>query len=111
MSELPHPIVETISLEELKHGLADGAVALVDVREAYEWDAGHIPGATLNVLSAFDVSALPAAKAGQTIVLHCRSGKRSITALALAQHGGRKDITTHFAGGMLQWQAAGEDVD
>jgi rhodanese-related sulfurtransferase len=103
-------IVEDVSLEELKAGLADGSIALVDVREPVEWDAGHIPGATLNALSVFDPDSLPEQKPGQRIVLHCRSGRRSITALGMAQASGRMDIRAHFTGGMLEWQGAGEDV-
>ena len=103
-------IVEDVTLAELKSGLADGSIALVDVREAHEWDAGRIPGATLNALSLFDPAALPAQQPGQRIVLHCRSGKRSVTALGLAQHAGRTDIRAHFTGGMLEWAGAGESV-
>lgn len=107
---MSYPIVEDVSLHELKAGLADGSMALVDVREAIEWDAGHIAGAGFNPLSAFDPAALPAQKPGQRIVLQCRSGKRSVTALGLAQGAGRSDIRAHFGGGMLAWQAAGEPV-
>jgi rhodanese-related sulfurtransferase len=103
-------IVEDVSLEELKAGLADGSIALVDVREPNEWEAGRIPGATLNALSIFDPAALPPQKHGQRIVLHCRSGRRSITALGLAQAAGRSDIRAHFTGGMLEWAGAGEKV-
>ena len=103
-------IVEDVSLEDLKKGLADGSIALVDVREANEWTAGRIPGATFNALSVFNPAALPAARPGQRVVLHCRSGKRSITALGLAQAGGRDDVRAHFTGGMLEWAGAGEKV-
>ncbi len=103
-------IVEDVPLADLKKGLADGSIALVDVREANEWAAGRIPGATFNPLSAFRPEALPAAKPGQRVVLHCRSGKRSITALGQAQAGGRPDVRAHFTGGMLEWQGAGESV-
>jgi rhodanese-related sulfurtransferase len=104
------PIVEDVSLDDLKRGLADGSILLVDVREAVEWDAGHIPGALFNPLSAFDPAALPPASPGKRVVLHCRSGRRSITALELAQEAGRADVTTHFSGGMLAWVGAGEPV-
>ena len=103
-------VVEDVTLAELKAGLADGSIALIDVREAYEWEAGHIPGASLNALSVFDASALPPEKPGQRIVMQCRSGKRSITALGLAQEAGRMDIRAHFTGGMLEWAGAGEQV-
>lgn len=103
------PIVENVTLDELKQGLADGSILLVDVREPNEWDAGHIAGATLNPLSMFDPAALPKAE-GKRVVLQCRSGKRSVTALEMAQMSGRKDVRAHFGGGMLEWLAAGEPV-
>ncbi len=103
------PIVEDVSLEELKAGLEDGSILLVDVREPNEWDAGHIRGAVLNPLSNFDPAALPKGE-GQRVVLHCRSGKRSVTALGLAQGNGRGDVRAHFGGGMLEWTGAGEPV-
>ena len=108
MSE-PDVVVEDVSLADLKRGLADGSIALVDVREPNEWDAGHIAGAVLNPLSGFDPQALPR-DAGKRVVLHCRSGKRSVTALTLAQRAGRHDVRAHFGGGMLGWQSAGEPV-
>lgn len=100
--------IEDVSLDELKRGMADGSIALVDVREPNEWAAGRIPGALFNPLSAFDVTKLPQ---GKRVVLQCRSGNRSKTALGLAQSGGRKDVTAHFGGGMLAWVAAGEPVE
>ena len=104
------PIVENVTIDELRQGLADGSILLVDVREANEWDAGHIPGATFNPLSAFDLAALPRAD-GKRVVLQCRSGRRSVTALGLAQEAGREDVRAHFGGGMLEWLAAGEPVE
>ena len=103
------PIVENVTLDELKAGLADGSILLVDVREPNEWDAGHIAGAVLNPLQSFDPAALPKAE-GKRVVLHCRSGKRSVTALGLAQDNGRDDVRAHFGGGMLEWVGAGEPM-
>lgn len=103
-------IVENVSLQEVKQGLADGSIILVDIREQNEWDAGHIPGATLHPLSTFDPAALPASGAGKRVVLHCRSGRRTLTALEAAQSAGREDIRAHFGGGMLEWAGAGEEV-
>ena len=107
---MPQPVVNTVDIDSLKAGLADGTIALVDVRERNEWDAGHIAGAVLNPLSAFDPAVLPRRQPGRTVVLHCRSGKRSVAALGLAQEAGRSDIATHYEGGMLGWLAAGEPV-
>lgn len=104
-------MVENVSRETLKKGLADGSIVLVDVREPNEYADGHIPGATLNPLQSFDTDALPPQQAGKQIVLSCRSGKRSMVALERAQAAGRSDITAHYAGGMLDWNAAGEPVE
>jgi rhodanese-related sulfurtransferase len=104
------PIVEDVSLDELKQGMEDGSIVLVDVREPNEWAAGHIPGALFNPLSAFDPLALPQ-EPGKRVVLHCRSGRRSVTALGLAQEAGRDDVRAHFGGGMLEWVGSGEEVE
>jgi 3-mercaptopyruvate sulfurtransferase SseA len=40
-------MVDVVTRDEVKAGLADGSIALVDVREPHEFAAGHIPGATL----------------------------------------------------------------
>lgn len=103
--------IQDISLDELKQGLADGSILLVDVREAEEYAAGHIRGALFNPLSQFDPGKLPAAGPGKKVVLHCRSGRRSVTAMEKAQLAGRADVDTHFAGGMLAWVDAGEPVE
>ena len=100
-------VVEELNLDEVKQGLADGSIALVDVREDNEWAAGHIPGATHNPTSRLDLSALPR---DRRVVFYCRSGRRTLQALELAQTGGRADVKAHFGGSMLAWQAAGEPV-
>ena len=81
------------------------------MREPHEYAAGHIPGSTLNPLQSFDPEALPAPEPGKRIVFSCRSGRRSITALGLAQQAGRDDIRAHYPGGILGWEGAGEPVE
>jgi rhodanese-related sulfurtransferase len=98
----PAPFRE-ISLDDLKKGLAEGSVLLVDVREAEEYAAGHIDGALFNPLSRFDPAQLPKAPEGKTVVLYCRSGKRSVSAMEMARLSGRGDVNTHFGGGILGW--------
>ena len=67
MSGQTAPAVENLTFDHIREGLASGQILLVDVREPNEWDAGRIPGATLNALSIFDPAALPAEKPGQRI--------------------------------------------
>ena len=101
---------ENVSREQLKQGLADGMILLVDVREPNEFAAGHIPGAALNPLKSFDPKALPNVP-GKRVVLSCRSGRRSLDALALAKRAGRSDVCAHYAGGFEEWSKAGEPVE
>lgn len=103
-------MVENVSRDELKKGLADGSIMLVDVREPNEFAAGRIPGATLNPLQKFDPQALPSVP-GKRVVLSCRSGRRSLTALELAQKAGRSDIRAHYPGGFQEWSEAGEHIE
>lgn len=102
-------VVEEWNLEEVKQGLAQGTISLVDVREDNEWAAGHIPGASHMPLSRFDVAALPQ-EPGKQVVFYCRSGRRTLQALELAQTRGRPDVKAHFGGSMLAWTAAGEPL-
>lgn len=90
---------------EVKAGMADGSILLVDVREPNETTAERIPGAALAPLQSFDPAALPD-PAGRRLVFSCRSGQRSQKALALAQAAGL-DYEEHMAGGILGWKDAG----
>jgi rhodanese-related sulfurtransferase len=101
---------ENVSRDQLKTGLADGSILLVDVREPNEFAAGHIPGATLSPLQKFDPTVLPR-EHGKRVVLSCRSGKRSLTALALAKEAGRGDVCAHYPGGFQEWSNAREPVE
>lgn len=99
-----------IALEDLKSGIADGSIILIDVREADEFAQGHIEGALFNPLSRFDPAQIPVPGAGQKVVIYCRSGRRSVSAMEQARLFGRRDVSTHFGGGILGWQKAGEKV-
>jgi rhodanese-related sulfurtransferase len=97
---------DEITYAALVKALDANAVALVDVREEHEYEGGHVEGSTLNALSVFDTSALPRDK---PIVLICRSGNRSMTALNAARAAGFKDIW-HYKGGVLGWAREGGDL-
>lgn len=102
------PVIVSLSREEVKRGLAEGSMVLVDVREPHEFEAGHIPGSVSMPLSAFDPEAL-AAEAGRRVVLSCAAGIRSARALEFLQANGI-DLREHYAGGFKDWAAAGEPV-
>ncbi|HZU65331.1 MAG TPA: rhodanese-like domain-containing protein [Novosphingobium sp.] len=99
---------QEIEARALAAMVAADEVVVVDVREADEFAAGHIPGALNMPLSAFQPGALPA-HAGKALVLNCQGGKRSGMALdrcAAAQAA----ADTHLAGGFAAWVAAGLPV-
>ncbi|MDF2994622.1 MAG: rhodanese-like protein [Xanthobacteraceae bacterium] len=102
-------VIEHLSVEEVKAGLEDGSILLVDVREPNELAAERIPGAVDFPLSAFDAEALPD-PGEKTLVFSCRSGQRSQKAAAAAQAAGH-DRHHHMAGGLLAWKAAGFATD
>jgi Rhodanese-related sulfurtransferase len=95
--------------EEVFRRLEDGAITLIDVREADEYRATHIAGAKLVPLSAFDPHKLPA-EPGKPIVFHCGIGGRSAKAVAACQAAGVA-VDTHMKGGIKAWIAAGLPVE
>lgn len=99
----------TVTREDVKAGLADGSITLIDVREQDEFDAGHIAGATLMPMSSFDPAKLPKSN-GKRIVFYCHSGRRAGLAATQAEAAGRSDIAV-YAGSMNDWLAAGEPVE
>lgn len=86
--------------------LEEGA-QLLDVREADEWVAGHAPDA-IHVPLGELASAISVIDRDRTIVVICRSGRRSDLA-AGALRGVGYDAC-NLAGGMQAWQQAGGDV-
>jgi rhodanese-related sulfurtransferase len=102
------PPVEPVTRDEVKQGLADGSIALVDVREAHEFAAGHIPGSISMPLSTFDAAALPRDK---KVVFSCNSGRRTLMAMEKAQDAGRPELASHYEGSFQDWLMAGEPIE
>lgn len=98
-----------LSPAEVRQGLADGTILLVDVREPNEIQAERIPGAQNMPLSRFDPSGLPDPD-GKRLVFSCRSGQRSQQAAAIAQKAGLP-FEEHMKGGIIGWREAGFEVE
>ncbi len=98
--------MEHITVEQLKARLDAGeALHVLDVREPAEYAEANI-GATLLPLSQLrqmDTEAIDSWKDTEVIV-HCRSGKRSMEACMLLETLGFSN-TVNVTGGILDWQA------
>ncbi|CCK31936.1 hypothetical protein BN159_7557 [Streptomyces davaonensis JCM 4913] len=84
----------------------DGTALLLDVREADEWQAGHVPWAVHLPLSA--LTELPPEVHGRPLVLVCRSGNRSQLAVDILA--ARGVAAVDVVGGMIEWERAGLPV-
>ena len=107
---MPGSDPEVIDLErdEVKRGLEEGSLVLVDVREPHEFAAGHVPGSVSHPLSSFDPHLLPREQ-GKRVVFSCAAGVRSLRAIEIAQAEGL-DLREHYRGGFKDWASAGEPV-
>ena len=98
--------VVEVAVEELRMALARGAT-LIDVREAHEYEAGHVAEAVLIPLGTVP-DRVDAFRATGPAYVICRSGVRSLRACEyLAQHGVE---AINVAGGMLAWIDLGQTV-
>ncbi|MDX6206052.1 MAG: hypothetical protein QOF39_2109 [Frankiales bacterium] len=77
---------------------------LLDVREPYEWEAGHVAGAIAMPMG--EVTArLDEVPADRPVVVVCRSGHRSAQVTGYLARQGRQAV--NLDGGMHAWQDAG----
>jgi molybdopterin/thiamine biosynthesis adenylyltransferase/rhodanese-related sulfurtransferase len=77
-------------------------VVLIDVREPYEWNQGHLEGARHVPMGQLHRS-LDAIPRDRDVVLYCRSGSRSAHALEMLRGAGYHRAK-HLKGGILAWQ-------
>ncbi len=84
-------------------------VVVLDVREQWEYDEGHIPGVVH--LPMNDVPArLDEIPTDKTVVLTCRSGNRSGQVTKYLEENGFDNVH-NMQGGIVAWQDAGFDVE
>lgn len=79
---------------------------LLDVREANEWEIGHLPGATRISVNELP-SRLNELDSAVEMVIYCRSGARSGRAVDLLRQAGFRKVK-NMVGGILRWS---DDVD
>lgn len=84
-------------------------VVLFDVREPYEYQAGHIPGVKLIPMNDVPnrINEIPRDK---TVILTCRSGNRSGQVADFLRKQGFTNVH-NMQGGILAWQQAGYPIE
>lgn len=98
-------MVETLSPEAARDIIARGEVDIIDVRDADEWIAGHIPEARLVPLDELRADPERALKR-DSILFVCAKGLRSLTAAKLAERLGFSKVFS-LDGGTSNWARAG----
>jgi hydroxyacylglutathione hydrolase len=101
--------VRQTSVRELSSRMRAGDVAVLDVRGAAEWEAGHLPGVP-NIPLGYLIDRLDEVPRDRPLVLHCQSGARSAIAASLLQARGFTNVV-NLAGGIVAWQQDGQPVE
>ncbi|HEX3003365.1 MAG TPA: metalloregulator ArsR/SmtB family transcription factor [Angustibacter sp.] len=103
------PDVEELTRDQLLARMADGEVAVLDVRPADEYAAGHIPGA-LSMPFGDLVEGISRLDPDIEVVAYCRGAYCVLAhdAVRLLHHEGRR--ATRLQDGWLEWRLAGLPV-
>ena len=103
----PADAVREIQPAQLAQRLERGEkLEIIDVREPYEWEIGHIPGARLVPLDRI-AEEIPRLDKRRETILYCKVGARSAYAAQQLARAGVADVR-NLAGGILRWI---DDVD
>jgi len=86
---------------------ADAELQLIDVREPYEREAGHIVGSRHIELAELSARA-GELDAGRAIVFYCRVGARSLMAAQAFAASGYEAYS--MAGGLQRWAQEGREL-
>jgi hydroxyacylglutathione hydrolase len=90
--------------ERVAPGEAAGPV--LDVRQASEVEAGHLPGAVAVELGALGLERGGKGLPAGPLTVMCSRGVRAMTAASLLERAGRRDLRVVVGGGAPEWSAA-----
>ena len=84
-------------------------VYVIDVREQWEYDEGHIPGVTLIPMNEVP-NRLDEIPTDKDVIVTCRSGNRSGQVTEYLRQIGYDNVH-NMSGGIIAWEAEGYQVD
>ena len=97
----PRPVVPEITVQDLKARMdLKEKFVILDVREPREWAKARIEGSTLIPLGFLE-SRLGELDKGDKLVVHCKVGGRSATAVSFLREKGYDAV--NLAGGIDEW--------
>ena len=100
-----------VDVAEAKEMLKDPSVAVIDVRDPHEYQAGHVPEATLIPVNSVFARREELPKDGK-ILFVCKMGSRSALAAEMAAAAGLPaERLYNLEGGTDAWVKAGEPVE
>jgi phage shock protein E len=103
--------VEKITIEQFEEKAKEKDVVILDVRSPEEFKEGHVPGATnVNVSDEKFAEKVEALGKDKSILVYCRSGKRSTVATEKMSKMGFEKLY-NFVGSMNEWTAAKKPVE
>jgi len=102
--------VKHVKADEAAQIIADGKVAVVDVRTPDEFKDGHIKGAkNIDIMSSDFAAQLGKLDKTQPTLVHCQAGGRSTRALPIFEKLGFTHLI-HLDDGFGGWESAGKPV-
>ncbi len=104
----PREPFSRIDVNEAKEMMGGGA-AIIDVREPHEYDAGHVPDATLIPVNSVYARREELPK-DQDLIFVCAVGQRSALACEMAAAEGLTRLF-NLEGGTDAWVTSGQAVD
>jgi rhodanese-related sulfurtransferase len=96
-----------VSTEDTAKALADGSAQVIDVREDYEREAGHVAG-TRHIALAQVAANAESIDPERPVIFQCRVGSRSLMAAQAFRRAGFDAYS--MAGGVLQWADEGRPL-
>jgi hydroxyacylglutathione hydrolase len=109
---LPVERVPVLTMREVRQRLINEPsepLVVVDVRQAHEWAAGHVPQAELIEAGALPGTQLHSPQ-DRLLAIQCGRGQRAATGLSVLEHRGYTNLAL-IAEGIDQWREAGGDVE
>ena len=107
---MPHPLADDsieVTPEQTAAALDDGSATVVDVREAYEREAGYIDG-TRHIELERLASQAETIDPDRPVVFYCRVGSRSLMAAQAFRRAGFD--ASSMAGGITRWHEEGRPM-